>query len=125
MKFSVSAAPLVSPQHQLRVRHARRFRKLGTVDQVAAIARKRGSVARFKLVRARLGILTGKASYPDHPLSTAQRQHQAHLQQDFELVRDGGRVAVIITLGTIAALQQKSFAACRLRQLRAQRMDFP
>ena len=53
------------------------------------------------------------------------RQHQAHLQQDLDLIDDGRGVAEVEALGAIAALEQKSLTACRLRQLRLEGANFP
>ena len=116
---------LVAAQHQLRIGLARRRGELGTVDQVAAIARQRDAVARFEFVRARLGVLAGEPAHADHRLLAAVDQHQAHLQQDFELVGDGVRVAVIEALRAIAALQQKPLAARGFGQLLLERSDLP
>ena len=113
------AGPLVAAQHQLWIGSAGGCGKLGRVDQVPAIARQRDALAGFKFIGARLGVLAGEAAHPDHAPLAAQRQHQAHLQQDLELVGDGARVAMIVALGAVAALQQEAFAARSFRQLRA------
>ena len=94
-------------------------RKRGTIDQIAAIAGQGDAIAGFEVVRARLGVLAGEAAHADHAALAAERQHQAHLQQNFEFVGDGARVAMIVAFGAVAALEEKAFAAGGFGQLGA------
>jgi hypothetical protein len=52
-------------------------------------------------------------------------EHQAHLQQHLEPVRDQARLAVAETLRAVATLQQEAPALLRLGHLLLQREDFP
>ncbi len=52
-------------------------------------------------------------------------QHQAHLQQHLETVRDQPRLAVRKTLRAVAALKHEALALLSLRKLLLERQDFP
>jgi hypothetical protein len=53
------------------------------------------------------------------------QQHDAHLQQDFQLLRDLIRFAVGERFGAITALEQKCLSALRGCQPLAQGLHFP
>ena len=116
---------LVTAQQQLRVRLAVDGRERGPVDEVAAIARQRDAVARLRVRRPRLRELARDASDAYHRLLESVQQHDAHLQQDLELARDGVGVAVGEALGAVAPLQQEALAPLRRSQFRLQLVDFP
>jgi hypothetical protein len=90
------------------------------VDQVATVARQGHAVLALGVGRARLGVLAGEAADAHHRQAHAVHQHQAHLQQHLEAVRDHLGRAVVEDLGAVAALQQEALAILRLRQLLAQ-----
>ena len=85
---------LVTAQQQFRVGGTRLGGELRAVHQVAAIARQRDAAARLGIGRARLGVLPGHASDADDRLLQPVQQHQAHLQQDLQLLGDGVRFAI-------------------------------
>ena len=116
---------LVAAQQQFRIRFALRRAESRPVDIVAAVARQGDAVAGLGIGRARLGILAGKAADTNNRLLQALQQHQAHLQQDLQASGDVVGFAVLEALRAISALQQELLAALRLRQLRAQCLDFP
>ena len=97
----------------------------GAIDHVAAVARQRDIADRLGIGGARLRVLAGKAPDPHHRLAHAMHQHQAHLQQHLEPVRDHLRRALAEALGAIAALQQEALALLRFGQLLLERKDFP
>jgi hypothetical protein len=115
----------VTTQHVDRIRGARFGGELGPVDQVAAVRGERHAVTRLEVGGARLGVLAREA--PDTGDATLQpvHQHQAHLQQDLELVGDDLRGAVTEVLGAVASVQQEALAGRRLCELPAQRLDLP
>ena len=115
----------VAAQHQLGIGSAGRLREVGTIDEVAAIAGEGDAVAGLEIVGAGLGVLAGDAADADQALAAAVREHQADLQQDFELVGDGGGIAVVETLGAVAALEQETLAAGGFGQLGLEGADLP
>src|SRR5688572_27569024 len=116
---------LVATQEQLRVRFAIGRGERGPIDQVAAIARQGDAIARFRVRRARLCELAGDAADANQRLLESMQQHDAHLQQDLELARDGIGIAVGETLRAVAALEQEALAALRGGQFGLELIDFP
>ena len=118
-KFSVSAARSYASQHAARIGLARLRREFRRIDDVAAVARQRHAVARLGVGRARLGVLAGEAADAHHRLPQAVHEHEAHLQQDLEPVRDHRRLQSREALGAVAALQQEAPAFLRPRRAAA------
>jgi hypothetical protein len=52
-------------------------------------------------------------------------EDKAHLQEDLELVRDLGGVAIGEALSAVSALEQKSFAGGGFSELALEGFDFP
>src|SRR5215468_10615172 len=115
----------VPPQQQIRIRRAGFSRELGPVDEIAAIARQRESPPRLAVGRAWLGILPGHASHADDGLLQPMHEHEAHLQEDLQLLGDRVGLAVDECLGAVAALQQEGFAALGGSEPGAQFLDLP
>ena len=82
--------------------------KPGAVDEVAAVARQRDAVASSRCRRER-GLAYWPAMRPTRMIGFLSpcTQHEAHLQQDLELLRDDVGRAVVEGLGAVAALQQE------------------
>ena len=104
----------------MRVGRAGRFRELGAVDDVAAIARQRLAVSRLGRARARLGELAGDAAELHHRRAAGIGQHHRHLQEHAEEVAD--RVCPMLgeALGAVPALQQEGLARGDAGELRLQ-----
>jgi hypothetical protein len=96
-----------------------------SVDDVAAIGRERHTAPRFSVGGARLGILAGHAADTDDRPLQPVHQHQAHLQQDLQPLRDLVGLAVVERLGAVASLQQERAPLLCLGKPLAQRVDFP
>src|SRR5688572_290328 len=116
---------LVAAQEQFRVRLAIGGRERGAVDEVAAVARQGDAVPRFRVGRSRLGELARDAADADHRFLEPVQQHDAHLQEDLELARDGVGVTVGEALRAVASLQQETLAPLRRGELRLELVDFP
>ncbi len=91
-------------EHALRIRLAGLGREGGAVDNVAAVGRQRLTIPRLDVRRARLRELTRKASDPKDASFQSEDEHETHLQQDLQAVRDEVRSAVLEPFGTVAAL---------------------
>jgi hypothetical protein len=115
----------VTPQQQFRIRLTLRGAETGSIDVVAAVRGQRQAAARLGIRRTRLGILPRESADAQNRLLQSLQQDQTHLQQYLQAPGDIVGLAVLETLGAIAALKQELLAALRLRQLRGQRLDFP
>ena len=93
---------------------------MNAVDVVAPVAEHLTPVDDLGVVAAGLGVLPGEARDTDDGGARAPGQHHAHLQEDLELVLDGGRVAIDEALGAVAALQQEPPPQAGLAELLAQ-----
>ena len=58
-----------------------------------------------------------EATNPHHRQAQSVDEHQAHLQQDLQTIGNHLWRAIVENLGTIAALQQETFAFLRFREL--------
>ena len=116
---------LVTAQQKLRIEGAIVGGEGRAVDQVAAIGRKRHSTLLFEVGGARLGILAREASDPDDRALRAVHQHEAHLEEDLELVGDDRGGAVGEALGAISALQEERPSLGGVGELAFQRFDLP
>ncbi len=109
----------------LRIGTARLGRERRIIDDITTISWQGNTITRFRVGRARLGILTGKsADAYDWQLQSVD-EYQAHLQHDLEPVRDQRRATVIEALRTIAALQQEAPPLRSLGEHLLQRVDLP
>jgi len=117
--------PRVALDEEPRIGSALRRGESRAVHVVAAIARERDAVARLRIARARLGVLTREATHANDRPASPVHEHEAHLEEDLELGRDRRRVAVIELLAAVAAVEQESPTARRIGELRLQRLDLP
>ena len=117
--------PRMPHDHPHRIRLTRRRIKFRLVNQVTAIRWQRHTITRFEIRRPRLCILPCKSPNANHRLPHAMRKHDAHLQQNFQPIRNDIRLALIEALRTVATLQEKPLPFLRIRNLTAQRLDFP
>ena len=115
----------VAAQQQRRIRLARFGGELGAIHEIAAERRQRDAVARLGVRRSGLGVLAGHAADANDRLLQSVQQHEAHLQQDLELLGDLVRLALLERLGAVAAHEQELAAALRFGQTLAQLFDFP
>ena len=115
----------VAAQQQRRIRLARLGGELGTIDEIAAERRQRDAVARLGVGRSGFGVLAGHAADANDRLLESVQQHETHLQQDLELLRDLVRFALFERLGAVAAHEQELVATLRVGETLAQLLDFP
>ncbi len=79
----------------------------------------------FEVGRARFGVLAGEAADADHRLAGALDEHEAHLDEHFQLVGDAARVAVGEAFGAVAALKHKAAAGSGLGEVLLEGDDLP
>ena len=115
----------VAAQQQRGIGLARLGGELGTIHEIAAERRQRDAVARLGVGRTRLGVLAGHAADANDGLLESVQQHQAHLQQDLELLGDLVGLALLEGLGAVAAHEQELVADLRFGEPLAQLFDFP
>ena len=112
-------------QQAARIGRTRSEFELGAIDDVAAVAWQGRAVARFGVGRTRLRVLARKAADAHDRLAQPVHEHEAHLQQHLQAVRDDLGRAVAEALGAIAALQQEAFAFLCIGELLLEREDLP
>ena len=93
------------------------------IDDVATVCGERHVTARLVVARTRLGELAGHAPHLHDRHRSAIREHDCHLQHRLDPVSDLVCGGTIEGFGTVAALQQKGFAAGGLGQPVAQDVD--
>ena len=117
--------PFVAPEHPLGIRRAGRLREARAVDEVPPVAEQRLAVSGLGVGGPRLGVLAREPSHPDHALAGPVNEHQAHLQQDLELVGDDARLTLIEALSAVASLKQPPSARGCLGEVRLEGLDLP
>ena len=115
----------ITAQQQRGIRFARLGGEFGTVHEIAAERRQRDAVAGLGIGRTRLGVLAGHAADADDGLLESVQQHEAHLQQDLELLGDLVGLALLESLGAVASHEQELAADLRFGEPFAQLFDFP
>ncbi len=116
---------LVAAQQELRIGGAVGGGERRAIDEVAAIGRKRDPRLFLEVRGARFRVLPREAADADDPPLRAVHQHQAHLQQDFELAGDDRRGAVGEALGAVATLEQERLSGGGVGELTLERLDLP
>ena len=114
----------ISTQQQLRIWRACSKSEFWTIDIISTKRRQRNTATYFLIRLSRLCVLTCEATNSNNSLSRSVREHQTHLQQNLQLIRDRRRSAIRKALCTIATMQNESFASSSFSQLRLQRSDF-
>ena len=106
---------MIRLDHAGRIRLARRFVKLKSVDYVAAVTRQTHAARLLKVAAARLCELPCDTTHLNDGASRCKGKNNRHLKHYFKHIADIIRAKIIKALRAIAALKQKrlTFACAR------------
>ena len=124
-KIERERGAFVAAQQQCGIRLACLGGELGTIHEIATERGQRDAIARLGIRRSGFGVLARHAADTNDGLLETVQQHEAHLQEDLELLRDLVRLAFLEGLGAVAAHEQELAADLRLGETLAQLLDLP
>ena len=109
------SALMIRLDHARRIRLARRFVKLKSVDYIAAVARQTHAANLFEVAAARLCELPCDTTYLNDRATRCEGKNDRHLKHYLKHIADIIRAKIIKALRAIAALKQKrlTFACAR------------
>ena len=116
-KIQRRSALMIRLYHARRIRLARRFVKLKSVDYVAAIARQTYAANLLEIAAARLCELPCDTTYLHDGATRCKSKNYCHLKHYLKHIADIIRAKIIKALRAIAALKQKRLAFAGARKL--------
>ena len=124
-KIERERGAFVAAQQQRGVRLTCFRGELGAIHQIATERGQRDAVARLGIRRSGFGVLARHAADANDGFLETVQQHEAHLQEDLELLCDLVRLAFLKGLGAVAAHEQEFATDLRLGETLAQLLDLP